>query len=372
MEVVINEKSLNQVMFNISKPKKYKLNYPISIESDGNKFKCYNGIFNNEHWAVLDVIGSCIFHCKYLSTNTEVKESSYSKYMYISGNTYKYNTIDFSITIPSIHNDSIKEFSKKMTDVKLDVLQSLNDSTNIDDDPYSDQISGSLYSGSSPQLDRPIGICFDVVDLRNCSCALKSYSTKRIEKLIEELSEVKLCVNYNVSYYDDTNKHYVYKKIYNKIPSRLFRIQERLDIPYRSGGIHKVYKIAFDTILGYLFIHNILSSNGNYIPTNFYNMSKEAQLMYKNMLLTTSISYKSEKIINITYSQVNTRLRLKIPTINGMRLKVDKILNELVLNNFISGFESNKNSNGILIKGCKKIKNSNFFSGSNDPQHFPN
>jgi hypothetical protein len=66
--------------------------------------------------------------------------------------------------------------------------------------------------------------------------------------------------------------------------------------PYELGYINKdvrkdgvvqnrIYYIAFDTILGEMFVHNLLTRNYDWVSNSLYNLPQSAQIFYRHFLL---------------------------------------------------------------------------------------
>jgi hypothetical protein len=55
----------------------------------------------------------------------------------------------------------------------------------------------------------------------------------------------------------------------------------------RSDGVvlSRTYFIFFNTILGELFVHNLLTKEYDWVDSNFYNLPSSAQIFYRRFLL---------------------------------------------------------------------------------------
>jgi len=361
MEQLMNEKSLNKVMFNVTKPKRYTNKYPLIYSCGDNKFICHEGIFTSEHWAVLDVIGSCINHCKYSGIGTLNKNYSSSKNIFIKGGECRYTTIDFHTIPTNLHNSSVKDISKGVNYKSLVTLKNISMTSDI--------INPSHYIGATATLRGPILFCFDSTHLKLCSDGLKKYPAKKIDVLINELSQLKVSLMYNVSYYNPERRKYCYDKFLIENPSSFFRILKTEEVNSKTGTIHTFYYIFFDTILGYLYVQNILSCNSNFIESHFYSMSKESQLIFKQIILTTNINHSNSKsLINTSYEKINARLNLKLYTHNLLKNRIDSALNELIENKFIHSYKEVEKGS-IEIIGVNKY-NENVYNDISDSTSF--
>jgi len=118
----------------------------------------------------------------------------------------------------------------------------------------------------------------------------------------------------------------------NYHPSSLF-VFKVIKRKYSKNGnvLSRRYQIIFNTILGFFFMHNVLSCHTSLLPGHFYTMSEYAQLFYRMLILPF---YKGKKI-PISLKEIKARLILKSD--NSMsRQTVKRILDELESNKFIS------------------------------------
>jgi hypothetical protein len=336
MEYIANEKNLNQIMFNISKPKKFPLKYPIEYAfSDSNKFVCHEGIFNNDHWTLLDVICTCIIHCKYLAIRSTSKIYNNDKHIYIkNGSDYKFSFLDFSVIPPSSNSQIIKH--KASHNMDFEILSKIKDSCN---DIYPlDSVNVTDYSYKNGVFYDPVSLVVNTLDLRNCCDVLKKYSLQKVNQLLDELSKVKLSLSYTTQYLD--KGFYKYIRCFNKTPSRFFTVESIVD----KDDNHKIYTLTFDTFIGHLLCQNLSYCNVNFIPSFFYSLSKESQLFYKSIILPDIGKHLNKKPTMTSYNHIIRRLNLRVPT---KKIKIDvvnKILDELVKFNFIETFSSEQDS----------------------------
>jgi hypothetical protein len=347
MEILVNEKSLNKSIFSINKPKKIPFKYPLKYFNRDNLFTCYNGVFNHEHWTVLDVICTCMIHCVYIGIRTNQKKFG-DKHMFFKngGNSLEYVNADFSRIVPNVNTTIIKNLSPNMTSNMLTILRDIKDT---------DIIPMDYYTGDSPKLYKPFIFCFDSLDLRSCSSILKKYSVKKINMLIEEISVFLIRTMYDVRYFDWESKKYKYESVHlDNFPSRLFRIEAYSDLQLKPERSHKLYSLTFDTILGYLFAQNVLSGNLNFIQQNVYELNRISHILYKIILLPSGINV-SKKTQIFDYSYINSRLNLRLPSLNIIKSVVNKSLDELLNKGLISLYKETNNQ--FVIITPEKVKN---------------
>jgi len=134
--------------------------------------------------------------------------------------------------------------------------------------------------------------------------------------------------------------------------SRFFELAEE-KIKLRKDGIvqQRRYRVFFNTLLGELFVNNLLAKFNDRIGLKFYALPDSAQLFYRRMLLHNDhspIEFKLETIANAA-GLIDANLTNLINTI-------EKNILELLKNReYISSFERSKGLDGIryIIKRAK-------------------
>ena len=111
-------------------------------------------------------------------------------------------------------------------------------------------------------------------------------SSSDILNLLLETSRVEFKLVYPVRLQDNEGpKQDLY---FMNIYSRFFEFGN-IDKKTRSDGIvqYREYYIAFNTILGELFAHNLLSRNYDWVEPSFYTLPYSAQILYRRFLIHT-------------------------------------------------------------------------------------
>lgn len=121
--------------------------------------------------------------------------------------------------------------------------------------------------------------------------------------------------------------------------SRLFEFGY-VDRATRSDGIVTLreYYVSFNTVLGELFAHNLLSQSYDWLDNRFYNLPYNAQVFYRRFLLNNN--YKS---IPIKIETVKERLNLDDQNITNLKNTIERnILLPLVNQGLIDSYQKEK------------------------------
>jgi len=174
-------------------------------------------------------------------------------------------------------------------------------------------------------------------------------TSKRLFELIEKTADCSLRMVFPFVLFENGNyKEYHFEN--KNCSSSLFRFKILSSEKASNGNIlSREYKIAFDTILGFFFMQNVLSCHTSLLPGHFYNMSEYAQLFYRMLILP----YFNGKKIPISLKEIKARLVLKSD--NSMSRKtVKKILKELESNRLISNPDEVQKKDGSYWYQYKK------------------
>lgn len=137
--------------------------------------------------------------------------------------------------------------------------------------------------------------------------------------------------------------------------SRLFEFGY-IDKEVRSDGIvqSREYYISFNTTLGQLFAHNLLSISYDWLENRFYNLPNNAQIFYRRFLLHN------------TYKHTQYNLGTIIEALNLKDTNITNLINTIETSAFkplleqglIDSYEKTHGLYGIkyIIKKSKKVK----------------
>jgi len=123
----------------------------------------------------------------------------------------------------------------------------------------------------------------------------------------------------------------------------------------RSNGIVQAreYYVFFNTVLGEMFAHNLLSKSYDWLDNTFYNLPYNAQIFYRRIVLNNN--YKS---IPVKIETIKERLNLDDKNITNLRNTVERnILAPLITQGLIDSYE--KEEDGLyglkfIIKRARK------------------
>jgi len=253
----------------------------------------------------------------------------------------------FSGRIPTNKEKLVKERSGQYISAKLiKFLKNNLSKDGIIHKSYSED--GRLYSVDKKhgRIKKSQSIILNDGELRRELPFLRKYSSKQIMEMIIQTSNCFLWMSYPI---------YVYTgKQYEVIPFDNFGFNSRL---FTLGGINeskiskskkvleREYLIQFDTILGYAFQQNMISSYIDFLPGKFYEMSDYAQLYYRIFILSYYPNKGTGKIPKnpLSFDEIKQRLVLITKDNSTLRKTVIKrILEELKSNRFIKDYSEEK------------------------------
>ncbi len=148
-----------------------------------------------------------------------------------------------------------------------------------------------------------------------------------IFSLLKKTSRVEFRIEFPVRMVTDKGKSMKEKWYSMNVFSHPFELGY-IDKEVRNDGIvqNRFYYIIFNTILGEMFVHNLLTRNYDWIDNNLYHLAQSAQIFYRHLLLhhnlvkqefnlTTIVERMRFKDTNIT----NLIANLEINTLNPLK-----------------------------------------------------
>ena len=168
-------------------------------------------------------------------------------------------------------------------------------------------------------------------------------SSNQIHDLIHETSKVEFKLCFPVRMKDKQEK--IYQMNYY---SRFFEFGF-INSQTRKDGIiqSREYYVTFSTLLGKLFVNNLLSCNNDWIESNFYMLPSSAQLFYRQFIIHHDMQY-----LQINMDTIRDRLHLYNTNITEIKDTIENnVLTPLVERGFLVSFEREDNS----MKGIKYI-----------------
>jgi len=145
--------------------------------------------------------------------------------------------------------------------------------------------------------------------------------------LLKKTSAVEFRIEFPVRMVTDKGKSMKEKWYSMNVFSHPFELGY-IDAKTRTDGIvqNRFYYIIFNTILGEMFVHNLLTKNYDWVDNNLYHLPQSAQIFYRHLLLhhnlvkpeynlSTIIERMHFKDTNIT----NLIANLEINTLNPLK-----------------------------------------------------
>lgn len=207
----------------------------------------------------------------------------------------------------------------------IGIRESLPPPEAIHDDP---QIPFDLDKIESPKY----GIRLTDADFRKFTSL--NYTSNQIRDLLHETSKVEFKLVFPVRMRDGKE---LKEKLYQMtIYSKLFEFGH-IERDIRHDGIvqSREYYIFFSTILGELFVHNLLSRNYDWVDNNFYMLPTNAQAFYRQFIL-----HNNKPSIPINLVTIRQRLHLYDKnTTNLINTIEENIFKPLIQHGLITAYE---------------------------------
>jgi hypothetical protein len=161
----------------------------------------------------------------------------------------------------------------------------------------------------------------------------KEMSSNEIMNLLRETSSVEFCLSFPVRLFRGDRKDAKERWYDMTIFSRLFELAS-INIDVRKDGVvqGREYYIVFSTILGELFVHNLLTFNFDWVDKKLYNLPRSAQIFYRHFLLHNNFS----------------SIQLNLDTIVSEMNFLDKNITNLIKNLELNTLEPLKR-NGLIL-----------------------
>jgi len=178
---------------------------------------------------------------------------------------------------------------------------------------------------------------------------LKLRSSEILELLLET-SRVEFKLTFPVRLKDVKNKETTHKMNYY---SRFFEIAVE-NLKTRNDGIilKRRYTVVFKTMLGEMFVNNLMAKYNNRINQNFYLLPDSAQICYRRLLLHHDYNH-----ILISLSRLAELTGLKDENQSNLVRTIEKsILDPLKESGFIEKYEKENGLDGIRYSIWKRTK----------------
>ena len=184
---------------------------------------------------------------------------------------------------------------------------------------------------------------------------LKDYSERQFNDLLNRTSAIRFKMKYRYKIFNieknhdsDSGKTNVKKNLgkfefYPDGPQRLFTFEDK-----NNGD----YIINFNTGLGSLFANNMLALEWEWLPFEFYKLSKNAQNLYRKYILVK----KKGSEFRVTDIELAKMLKLQTTNRTARRKSIERLLVELVENGYID-YEIEKGYKDVVFLIRKIISN---------------
>jgi hypothetical protein len=167
-------------------------------------------------------------------------------------------------------------------------------------------------------------------------------SSNEIRDLLLETSRAECKLVFPVRICEGKKPKY---KTYNmNFFSRLFEFGF-VDKEPRSDGLvqNRHYRISFNTTLGELFAHNLLSKSYDWLDNRFYSLPYNAQIFYRKFLVHNDV-----KKIPFNIETIAERLNLQDKNITNLTGTIEtNVLKPLMEQGLIDSYEKTKGLNGL-------------------------
>jgi hypothetical protein len=175
---------------------------------------------------------------------------------------------------------------------------------------------------------------------------LRELTSAQIYSILNEVANTKFKFGFRVKVLTDKKATFTHYTYYMWAPEPLIRLEDEIvqQTKHNPPRIKlRKYIISFEGILGRLFAHNIKTLNVIRMPVEIYNLSQDAQFIYRRFISTMVIPKGKEKStkFNVEYEGIEKYLDMKVDHITNKRNRVGKALRELARAGFIE-FKNNR------------------------------
>lgn len=165
-----------------------------------------------------------------------------------------------------------------------------------------------------------------------------------IFNLLKKTSAVEFRIEFPVRMVTDKGKSMKERWYSMNVFSRPFELGY-IDKEVRNDGIvqNRFYYIIFNTILGEMFVHNLLTKNYDWVDNNLYHLPQSAQIFYRHLLLHHNLTKQEFNLTTII-----ERMRFKDTNITNLIANLEiNTLNPLKKYGLILDYKQMKGLNGI-------------------------
>lgn len=306
------EKSFNRCVCPVMNIKGKTVEYPLRVKYKNFGFLCNNGILGPKQMMIMDILGTTLIHkvCKNYSYQDRIPTQNDKRVKLKSSEFMSYKLLKYVGENLSPSHEGMIPYGWYSADGRLCEIDKTH-----------------------KRIKEPLGLGVEDGLLRKELPFLKQYSSCQIQDMIVQTSECSLVMNYPVRFFDGKEYH-TFPFTNSGFPSKLFTIHKIFPTKMSQNNhvLARTYHISFDTLLGYMFMQNVLSGYTDLLPGSFYEMSDYGQLFYRLFIRPYFNQVKNP----ISIDEVRRRLVLKTKDTYMVRKVINRILNELALHNLIS------------------------------------
>ena len=310
----VSERGINKAIPPVIKKKNHPIEFPFQWidEKSGNTCYINNGYWGAKNYMLMDIVGYCLL----------LKEG----------------------------NDRMPEVAAPIFN-DMESIATRESAVSWDDDPApSSQLTMNDYDVQRIK-NAKYHINFTDKDFRKHIS--RDMTSNEICNLLLETSRVEFKLVFPVRMRNSSkDKEHTYNMNFF---SRMFEFGY-IDKETRSNGIVQAreYYVLFNTVLGEMFAHNLLSQSYDWLDNRFYNLPLNAQVFYRRFLLHND--YKS---IPLKIETIKERLNLDDTNITNLRNTIERnMLTPLIEQGLINSYEKEDGLYGLkfIIKRSKKGK----------------
>jgi hypothetical protein len=166
-------------------------------------------------------------------------------------------------------------------------------------------------------------------ELRRYYPFLNKYTPMKFFHLVQRASKIRMICNYKYKINNIQSDHSfetgrsMRREQIKKFTFRPESPQAIFDFDYDKRN--DSYKIYFRSGLGVLFANNVLAAEWEWLPFEFYDLSKNAQNLYRKFFLAK----KKGTQLRLSYLDIANILKIQTPNQTAKRRPIERFLNEL-------------------------------------------
>ncbi len=307
----VSERGMNKVIMPVTKKRDQPVSFPLQWVDEKSQETCFinNGYWGVKNFMVMDVLGYFLLLKK---GNNLLPKEPLPIFSDLDSITRREKELD--------KPNYVVKYPPTMNEQDVDVFKSMKYYAHFTDDHFRKSTSTNMNSN----------------DILN---------------LLLETSRVEFKIVYPVRLKtgkDQKNKYY-----YMNLFSRFFELGY-IDKKSRSDGIipSREYYVGFNTILGEIFAHNLLSKNYDWVEPSFYTLPYSAQILYRRFLI-----HNNYRRIPLNLETIAEKLNLKDKNTSNLIKTIEQsALLPLIEQGLIHSYEKEEGLQGLkfIIKRSKR------------------